>query len=153
MVINLSHSSFTVRRYITVKEVRLDSERGKAVVSRVVGIVATMPCCDMGVIAPVTSWVRAPCVGSLALVGRRGVGARALEGSGETELTPEAKRVGRGGVCARALEGIGRDGTRARGQGVGRAMIWARDRGDRCAGTRVLAMVDGLVRLLHFLLL
>jgi len=66
-LINLPHSSFTVRQYTTVKEVRLHSERGKAVVTRVVGIVATMPCCDMGVTAPVTSWVRAPCVGSLAL--------------------------------------------------------------------------------------
>ena len=74
---------------------------------RVVGIVATAPCCDMGVTAPVTSWVRAPCVGSLALTGRSGVGARALEGSGETELTPEAKGVGRDGVCVRALEGSG----------------------------------------------
>ena len=67
--------------------------------TRVVGIVATMPCCDMGVTALVMSWVRAPCVESLALVRRSGVGARALEGSGETELTPEAKGVGRGGVC------------------------------------------------------
>ena len=66
-LINLPHSSFTVRQYTTVKEVRLHSERGKAAVFRVVGIVATMPCNDMRVTAPVTSWVRAPCVGSLAL--------------------------------------------------------------------------------------
>jgi len=57
MLINLSHSSFTVRLFTTVKEVGLDSERGKAAVSRVVGIVDTLPCCGMGVIAPVTSWV------------------------------------------------------------------------------------------------
>jgi len=78
-----------------VKEVRLHSERGKAIVPRVVGIVATMPCCDMGVTAPVVSWVQAPCVGSLALcwgIGRSGVGARALEGSGEAELASEAQR-------------------------------------------------------------
>jgi len=82
-----------------VKEVRLYSGRGKAAVTRVVGIVTTMPCCSMGVTAPVTSRVRAPCVGSLALVGRSGVGARALKGSGETELTPKVRGVGRGGVC------------------------------------------------------
>jgi len=98
-LINLPHSSFTVRQYITVKEVRLHSERGKATVTRVVEIVATMPYCDMGVTAPVTSRVRVPCVESLAPVRRSGVGARVLEGSGETELTPEAKVVGRGGVC------------------------------------------------------
>ena len=115
MLINLSHSPFTVRRYTRVKEVRLHSERGEAAVTRVVGTVATMPCCGMGITAPVTSWVRASCVESLALVRRSGVGARALEGSGETELTPEAKGVGRGGVCIRAL-GVGRDGTRVRGQ-------------------------------------
>ena len=111
---------------------------------RVVGTVATTPCCVMGITAPVTSWVRAPCVGSLALTGRRGVGDRALEGSGETELMLEAKGVGRGGVCVRAPEGVGRDGTRARGQGVGRATIWARDREDRCAGARVLAFCGWL---------
>jgi len=56
-----------VRQYTTVKEVRLHSERGKAAVTSVVGIVATTPCNDMGVTAPVTSRVQAPCVGSLAL--------------------------------------------------------------------------------------
>jgi len=62
-------------------------------VAGVVGIVAAMPCRGMGVTASVTSWVRAPCVGSLALrrgLGRGGVGARAQEGSGEAELAPEA---------------------------------------------------------------
>jgi len=59
-LVNLPHFSFTVRQYTTVKEVRLHSERGKATVTRVVGIVATMPCCDMGVTVPVTSRVRAP---------------------------------------------------------------------------------------------
>ena len=144
MLIIPSHSPFTVRQYTTVKEVRLHSERGKAAVPRVVGTVATTPCCVIGITAPVTSWVRAPCVGSLALTGRHGVGARALEGSGETELTPEAKGVGRGGLCVRAPEGVGRDGTRTRGQGVGRATIWARDREDRCAGARVLAFCGWL---------
>jgi len=68
-----------------VKEVRLHSERGKATVAGVVGIVATMPCRGIGVTASVTSWVWEPCVGSLALrwgLGRGGVGARAQEGSG-----------------------------------------------------------------------
>ena len=50
-----------------MKEVRLHSKRGKAIVAGVVEIVASMPSYDMGVIAPVTSWVRASCVGSLAL--------------------------------------------------------------------------------------
>ena len=63
----------------------------------VVGIVASMSCRGMGVTASVTSWVRAPCVGSLAPrrgLGRSGVGARAQEGSGEAELAPEAKGSG-----------------------------------------------------------
>ena len=63
----------------------------------VVGIVATMPYCGMGVTASVTSWVRAPCVGSLAPrrgLGRGGVGARAQEGSGETEIASEPKGSG-----------------------------------------------------------
>jgi len=149
-LINLLHSSFTVRQYTTVKEVRLHSKRGKATVTRVVGIVATMPCCDMGVTAPITSRVRAPCVGSLVLirwsgvwrpspgrVGRdgtyaRGPGGRArrclcliLGGSDETELAPEAS-------------------------GVGRAVFWARDRGSRWAGARVLVIIGGLLCLLRF---
>ena len=66
VLINLPHSLSTVRRYATVKEVRSHSERGEAAVPRVVGTVNTLPCCGMGVIAPVTSWVRAPCGGSLA---------------------------------------------------------------------------------------
>jgi len=49
-----------------VEVVRSHSERGKAAVPRVVGTVATLPCCGMGVTAPVTSWVRASRVGSLA---------------------------------------------------------------------------------------
>jgi len=97
-LIDLSHSSFTVRPYTTVTEIRLHSERGKATVAGVVGIVATMPCRGMGVTASVTSCVRAPCVGSLALrwgLGRGGVGTRAQEGSGEAELAPEAKGSGK----------------------------------------------------------
>jgi len=99
-LVNLPHTSFTVKRY-TVKEVRLHSKRGKATVAGVVGIVATMPCRGMGVTAPVTSWVRAPCVGSLVLrrgLGRGGVGARAQEGSGETELASEPKESGEPGL-------------------------------------------------------
>jgi len=92
-----SHTSFTVRRYTTVKDVSLHGERGKATVARVVGIVAAMPCRGMGITASVTSWVRAPCVGSLALrrgLGRGGVGTRAQEGSSEAELASEAKGSG-----------------------------------------------------------
>ena len=119
MLINLSHSSFTVRRCTTVKEVRLHSERGKAAVSRVVGTVATLPCCGMGVTAPVMSWVRAPCVGNFALVKRSGVGARALGGSGETELTPEAKG-GRARRCLRlSPEGSGETELASEACGVG----------------------------------
>ena len=33
---------------------------------RVVGTVVALPCRGMGVVAPVMSWVRAPCGGSLA---------------------------------------------------------------------------------------
>ena len=83
-----------MRRYTIVKEVRWHSKRGKATVAGVVGIVAAMSCRGMRVTASVTSWVRAPCVGSLALrrgLGRDGVGARAQEGSGEAELASEAK--------------------------------------------------------------
>jgi len=119
MLVSQIHSFSTVKRYITVKEVRLHSERGKATVTRVVGIVATVPCCDMGVTAPVMSWVRAPCIESLAPVWRSGVGARVLEGSGETVLTPEAKGVGRGGVCVRALGGRVRRNLRPRPSGSG----------------------------------
>ena len=54
-LINFPHPFFTVRRYTTVKVVRSHSERGKAAVPRVVGIVVTLPCCGMGVTAPVTS--------------------------------------------------------------------------------------------------
>jgi len=50
---------------------------------------------------PVTSWVRAPCVGSLADPGGAASGARALKGSGEAGFTPEAKGIGRDGTCAR----------------------------------------------------
>jgi len=102
-----------------MKEVRLHSERGEAAVTRVVGIIATMPCCGMGVTAPVTSWVRVTCVESLALVRRSCVGARDLEGSGETELMPEAKGVGRGGVYVRALGGRARRNSRSRPTGSG----------------------------------
>jgi hypothetical protein len=54
-LINFPHPFFTVKRYTTVKVVRSHSERGKAAVPRVVGIVVTLPCCGMGVTAPVTS--------------------------------------------------------------------------------------------------
>ena len=66
VLINLSHSLSTVRRYATVKEVRSHSERGEAAVLGVVGTVVALPCRSMGVIASVMSWVRASCGGSLA---------------------------------------------------------------------------------------
>ena len=97
---------FTVRRYITVKEVRLHSERGKATVAGVVGIVASMPCCGTGVTAPVTSWVRTSCAGSLV------PGARV-----KRRWRPTPRGVGRGGTCARGQRGVGRGGNCARGQG------------------------------------
>ena len=65
-LVNLSHTHFTVRRYTTVKEVRLYSERGKATVAGVVGIVAAMPWRDMGITTSVMSRVQLSCVGSLA---------------------------------------------------------------------------------------
>ena len=81
-LVNLPHASFTVRLYSTVKEVRLHSERGKAIVVGVVGTVAAMPYRSMGS-------QRTSC---------RGYGHRALEawlqdgGSGEAVLAPEPKR-------------------------------------------------------------
>ena len=109
-LVNLSHTSFTVRQYTTVKEVRLHSERGKAIVAGVVGTVAAMPYHGMGITASVMSRVRPLCVGSLAPrwgLGRGGVGARAQEGSGEAEFALEAKGVGRGRTRARALAILG----------------------------------------------
>jgi len=71
-LVNLSHSLSTVRRYATVKEVRSHSERGEAAVPWMVETVATLPCCGMGVTAPVALRVWAPYDGSLAdLVERR----------------------------------------------------------------------------------
>jgi len=64
-------------------------------VAGVVGIVTTMPCHDMEVTAPVTSWVWVSCVGSLVVwrgIGRSDVGARAPEGSGETESCVRGQR-------------------------------------------------------------
>ena len=93
-----------------MKEVRLHSKRGKATVTGVVGIVATVPCRGMEVTASITSGVRAPCVGSLASemgararqrwrpsprgVGRGRTRARGQGGSGEPWLVPEAKGSG-----------------------------------------------------------
>ena len=97
-LVNFSHTSFTVRRYTTVKEVRLHSKRGKATMA---GMVVT---------ASVMSWVRAPCVGSLALrrgLGRGGVGARAQEGSGEAELASEAKGSGEPGLTPESAWAFG----------------------------------------------
>ena len=68
------------------------SERGKVTVARVVGIVTTMPCCDMVVIAPVMSTVRASCVGSFA-------------------------SIWWGVVWRPSPGGVGRDGTYVRGRG------------------------------------
>ena len=45
--------------------------------------------------------------------------ARALDGSGETELMPEAQGIGRGGVCVRALGGRARRNLRPRPVGSG----------------------------------
>ena len=104
-LVNFPHTPFSVRRYTTVKEVRLHSERGKATAAGVVGIVTTMPCHGMGITASVTSRVRAPCVGSLAPrwgLGRGGVGARAQEGPGEAEFVPEAKGSGEPGLTPEA---------------------------------------------------
>jgi len=141
MLINLPHSSFTVRQYTTVKEVRLHSERGKATVARVVGIVATMPCCDIGVTAPVMSTVRALCVGSFASIwwgvvwrpspGGGGRARRNLHprprGSGEAVSASEPL----GGRAWRNLRprpvGVRRDGVCVRALGVKRAGFWARD--------------------------
>ena len=93
-LVNLFHTSFTVRWYFIVKEVRLHSERGKATVARVDGTVVAMPCRSIRITARVMTRVRPPCVGSPAPrwgLGRGGVCARAQEGSGEAVLTPEAK--------------------------------------------------------------
>ena len=116
-----------------MKEVRWHSKRGKATVAGVVGIVTTMPCCDMGVAVSVTSQVRAPCVEILAPrrgLGRCGVDARPPEGSGEAELVPEAKGSGEPRLTPDA-KGSGRVGVRA----------------------RALVIVAGLLCLLRFLLL
>ena len=72
VLINLSHSLSTVRQDAIVKEVRMYSDKGKATVPGVVGTVGTLPCCGMGVIALVTSGVRAPYGGSLDDLVERG---------------------------------------------------------------------------------
>ena len=112
-LINLPHFSFTVRHYTLVKEVRLHSERGKATVTRVVGIVAAMPCRDTEVTVPVTLWVRVSCVRSLALiwwnivwrpspggVGRDGTYTRGRGDRARRCLRPSLWGVGRGGTYA-----------------------------------------------------
>jgi len=76
-------------------------------VAGVVGIVAAMPCRSMEVTANVTSRVRPSCVGSLAPrwgLGRGDVCARAQEGSGEVELTSEAKGSGEPELALEAKE-------------------------------------------------
>jgi len=50
----------------------MHSDRGKATVTGVVGTVGALPCCGMGVIALVTSGVRAPYGGSLVDLVERG---------------------------------------------------------------------------------
>ena len=90
-----------------MKEVRLHSERGKATVARVVGIVVAMPCRSIRITARVMSRVRPPCVGSPAPrwgLGRGGVCARAQEGSGEAELASEAKGSGEPELAPEAKE-------------------------------------------------
>jgi hypothetical protein len=96
MLINLSHSSFTVRRYTTVKEVRLHSERGKAAVSRVVGIVATMPCRDMGATAPVTSWYGRRALEALLWLGEAALAPEPWRGRAKRNLRPRPRGSGEG---------------------------------------------------------
>ena len=81
-LVNLFDTSFTVRWYFTVKEVRLHSERGKATVAGVVGIVVAMPRRSMGITAHVMSRVRPPCLEAQLRDG----------GSGEAVFAPEPKR-------------------------------------------------------------
>jgi len=96
-----------VRQYATVKEVRAHSERGKAAVPRVVGTVATLPCCDMGVIALVSSWVRAPCGRGLAILVDRDPAPEPRRGRVSRRLRPRPWGIGRVGTCVRGPEGSG----------------------------------------------
>ena len=82
---------FTVRQYLTVKEVRLHSDWS-----------SWNSCCH-------------------ARLQHGGHGARHIGGTAvvcQKKLAPRL-RLGRGGDCVRA-QGVGRDGTYVRGQGVGR---------------------------------
>ena len=96
VLINLPHSLSTVRLYATVKEVRAHSEKGDAAVPRVVGTVVALPCCGMGDIASVMSWVRAPCGGSLAAQVEWGLVPESGRGRARRNLTSEALPEGSG---------------------------------------------------------
>ena len=109
-LVNLPHPFFAVRQYATVKEIRLHSERGKATVTRVVGTVDTLPCCGMGVIAPVTSWVRAPCGGNLVDLVERGPASEARRDRARRNFRPRPGGVGRVGTCVRDPDGSGESG-------------------------------------------
>ena len=86
--------------------------------ARVVGIVATMPCCDMVVTAPVMSTVRASCVGSFA--------SRPSPGGVGRDGTYVRGRGDRARRCLRpSLWGVGRDGTYARGPLGSGEMVFA----------------------------
>ena len=141
-----------MRRYTTVKEVRLHSERGKA--AQWPGWLKQSPPC------PAAIWE------SLRL-SRRGTGVvrwkpcpdrvkrrwRPSPGGVGRDRTYARGRGGRARRLCPSPRGVGRGETCARGQGVGRAAIWGRDRGDRYAGARVTVIADGSIRLLQFLLL
>jgi len=61
--------------------------------------------------------------------GEASFGARALEGLGETELTPEAEGIGRGGVCVRASGGSGETELTPEAEGIVRDGVCVRASG------------------------
>ena len=95
--VNLFHTSFTVRQYFTVKEVRLNNSRG-----------------SWDSRCHVLLWYGDHSVchvdGSATVCWKPGseMGARVMRC-----LRPSPRGVGRGGTCARG-QGVGRDGIRAR---------------------------------------
>jgi len=76
-------------------------------VTRVVGTVGTLPCCGMGVIALVTSWVRTPYGGSLVDLVERGPTPEPRRDRARRNLRPKPRRVERVGTCIRGPEGSG----------------------------------------------
>jgi len=114
--VNLFHTSFTVRQYITVKEVRLNSSRGSwnscyhalpqygdhsACHVKGTVIVCRKPCNNMGTRARRCSRP------SPRGVGQGGTRARGLGARTRHNLHPRPRGVGRGGACARALVILG----------------------------------------------